>query len=78
MAQVRFGFGGGGGNKDESDGGGGGGGMIAEPTGVLEVTPEGTRVIAFEDKRKLFVALATGFGLGALIVTLTRSKRIET
>jgi uncharacterized spore protein YtfJ len=78
MAQVRYGFGGGGGKKDESDGGGGGGGMIAKPTGAVEVTPEGTRVIAFEDKRKLFAALATGFALGALIVTLTRSKRIGT
>jgi uncharacterized spore protein YtfJ len=72
-AQFRYGFGGGGGKKkDESDGGGGGGGMIAKPTGVLEITPEGTRFVAFEDKRKLIAALATGFALGALIVTLTR------
>ena len=78
MAQVRYGFGGGGGKKDESDGGGGGGGMIAKPTGAVEVTPEGTRVIAFEDKRKLFTALATGFVLGALIVAFTRPKHIET
>jgi uncharacterized spore protein YtfJ len=78
MAQVRYGFGGGGGGgkKDESDGGGGGGG--AKPTGVLEITPEGTRFIAFEDTRKLITALATGFVLGALIVKLTKPKGIET
>ena len=77
MAQVQYGFGGGGGKKNESDGGGGGGGMIAKPTGVLEITPEGTRFIAFEDTRRLIAALATGFALGALIVTFTRAKRIE-
>jgi uncharacterized spore protein YtfJ len=77
MAQVRYGFGGGGGKKDESDGGGGGGGMIAKPAGVMEITSEGTRFVAFDDKRKLIAALAAGFALGALIVTLTRPKRIE-
>jgi uncharacterized spore protein YtfJ len=76
MAQVRYGFGGGGGNKDGREGGGGGG-MIAKPIGVLETTPEGTRFIPFEDKRKLIAALATGFALGALIVRLTRPKNIE-
>jgi hypothetical protein len=76
MAQVRYGFGGGGGAKDASDGGGGGG-MIAKPSGVVEITPEGTRFIPFEDKRKFLAALAAGFALGALIVTFTRSKRIE-
>jgi uncharacterized spore protein YtfJ len=77
MAQVRYGFGGGGGKKNGSEGGGGGGGMIAKPTGVLEITPEVTRFIPFEDKRKLITALATGFALGALIVKLTRPKNIE-
>ena len=51
--------------------------MIAKPTGVLEITPEGTRFIAFEDTRKVITAVATGLALGALIVTLTRPKRIE-
>jgi uncharacterized spore protein YtfJ len=78
MAQVRYGFGGGGGKKDESEGGGGGGGMIAKPTGILEITPEGTQFLAFEDNRKLIAALATGFALGALMVALARPKRIET
>jgi uncharacterized spore protein YtfJ len=63
MAQVRYGFGGSGDKKDGRDGGGCGGGMIAKSTGVLEVTPEGTRLIPFEDKRKLISALATGFAL---------------
>jgi hypothetical protein len=77
MAQVRYGFGGVGDNKDGSDGGGGGGGMIAKPTGVVEITPEGTPFIPFEDKRKLIAALATGFALGALVVRLTRPRSIE-
>jgi uncharacterized spore protein YtfJ len=77
IAHVRYGFGGDGGNKDGREGGGGGGGMIAKPSGALEVTPEGTRFIPFEDKRKLITTLATGFALGALIVTLTRPKHIE-
>jgi hypothetical protein len=51
--------------------------VIAKPTGVLEITPDGTRFIAFEDKRKLIASLATGFALGALIVMLTRPKNIE-
>ena len=50
----------------------GSGGMIAKPTGVPALTSEGTQFIAFEDKRTLIAALATGFALGALIVSFTR------
>jgi hypothetical protein len=73
MAQVRCGFGEGGWQKDGS----GGGGVRTKPTGILEFTSEDTRFLAFDDKRRLVAALATDFALGALIVALTRPKRIE-
>jgi uncharacterized spore protein YtfJ len=78
-AQVRYAFGGGGGNKRESDGGGGGGGRVsARPCGALEVTPEGTRFIAFDDRPRIGAALALGFMLGAAAVaSLTGTRRVE-
>jgi uncharacterized spore protein YtfJ len=74
VVRVRYGFGGGVGKTDEG-GGGAGGGVVAQPAGALEITPAGTRFIEFEDKRKLAAALAAGFALGVLIVSLTTSKR---
>jgi uncharacterized spore protein YtfJ len=79
-AQVRYGFGGGGGRPkgEESLGGGGGGGRVfASPCGALEITPEGTRFIAFGDQRKLGAALALGFVLGAALVALCGTQRVE-
>jgi uncharacterized spore protein YtfJ len=81
-AQVRYAFGGGGGTKggaDDPNGGGGGGGgrVFAQPCGALEITPEGTRFIPFEDRRTLGAALAIGFVLGAALVMLTGDRRIE-
>lgn len=78
-AQVRYAFGGGGGNKRESDGGGGGGGRVsARPCGALEVTPEGTRFLAFDDRSRIGAALALGFILGAAAVaSLTGTRRVE-
>ena len=73
VAQVRYAFGGGGGNK----GGGGGGRVAARPCGALEVTPEGTRFIVFDDRLKMAAALALGFVLGAAVVALTGTRRIE-
>ncbi len=76
-AQVRYGFGGGGGTKNEQEGGGGGGGGVsARPCGALEITAEGTRFIAFDDRAKMGAALALGFVLGAVAV-LTRTRRSE-
>ena len=82
-AQVRYAFGGGGGGakrEDEADahnGGGGGGRVSARPCGALEITPEGTRFIAFDDRRTAGAALALGFILGAALVALTGTPRIE-
>ncbi|MGB8771130.1 MAG: spore germination protein GerW family protein [Candidatus Korobacteraceae bacterium] len=75
VARIRYGMGAGGGsfsrdNSSGSDtpsgksGGGGGGGIIASPKGVLEVSPAGTRFIAFADRKRLSVAVAAGFLFG--------------
>jgi uncharacterized spore protein YtfJ len=81
VAQVGYAFGGGGGTKDEGEspkGGGGGGGKVsARPCGALEVTPEGTRFIDFVDRPRMGAALALGFVLGAAVVALTGTRRIE-
>ena len=79
VAQVGYAFGGGGGAKAESpNGGGGGGGKVsARPCGALEVTPEGTRFIDFVDRPRMGAALALGFVLGAAVVALTGTRRIE-
>ena len=82
VAQVGYAFGGGGGAKDEGDspkggGGGGGGRVFARPSGALEVTPEGTRFIDFVDRPRMGAALALGFVLGAAVVALTGTRRIE-
>jgi uncharacterized spore protein YtfJ len=79
-AQVRYGFGGGGGSrsKDEEapNGGGGAGGRVsARPCGALEITPEGTRFIAFGDQRQFGVALVFGFLLGAAAVACSGLRR---
>jgi uncharacterized spore protein YtfJ len=79
-AQVRYAFGAGGGrpNADEGPGGGGGGGrFFARPCGALEVTPEGARFIAFHDGRTMGAALAIGFVLGAAVVAVTGTRKIE-
>jgi uncharacterized spore protein YtfJ len=76
-AQIRYAFGGGGGHArgDAEAPGGGGGRVSARPYGVVEVTPEGTRFIAFEGLRMMGAALALGFVLGAAVVALTGTRR---
>ena len=79
-AQVRYAFGGGGGARGEAgdhNGGGAGGRVSARPCGALEVTPEGTRFIAFDDRRTTGAALALGFILGAAVAALMGTPRIE-
>ena len=78
-AEVRFTFGGGGGapKRDAELSGGGGGRVSARPTGALEVTPEGTRFIPFDDPRRTVAALALGFLLGVAVASLSGTKRIE-
>ena len=78
-AQFSYAFGGGGGAKGDAhgEGGGGGGKVSARPCGALEITSEGTRFIAFADRRRMGIALALGFALGAVVTALTRTRRIE-
>jgi len=79
-AQVRYAFGGGGGggkpNGEEAGGGGGGGRVAAQPCGALEITPQGTRFIPFDDWRKTAAALALGFLLGAAVMALSSQKTL--
>jgi uncharacterized spore protein YtfJ len=76
VARVAYGFGGGGGlSRNQAaespemngEGGGGGGGAHAVPAGVVEITPEGTRFLRFDDWRPLAAAAIVGFGLGAVL-----------
>lgn len=77
-ARFRYAFGGGGGGRDSDGSGGGGGGRIsARPCGVIEVTPEGTRFIAYSDRARMGAALALGFLLGAAVAALAPTRRIE-
>ena len=56
---------------------GGGGGVSARPSGALEITPEGTRFLNFDNHRTAGIALALGFVLGAAVVALTVGRRAE-
>lgn len=80
VARVAYGFGGGGGLSArhagqrgdlDGEGGGGGGGVRAVPAGVVEITPEQTRFLRFDEWRPLTVAAAFGFGLGVLLTRWT-------
>jgi uncharacterized spore protein YtfJ len=80
VARVRYGFGGGGGShrgEEGTGGGGGGGGVTARPVGVVEISPEGTRFIPFDERRAKGMALALGFVLGAAVVALSGTKHVE-
>lgn len=84
VAKVAYGFGGGAGkphhkNGDNSDveGGGGGGGAVAAPYGVLEVTPDGTKLIRFSDARKTIGAIALGLLFGVILSSRRRKKSLK-
>jgi len=79
VARVAYGFGRGFGSRREradgrgpSQGGGGGGGVRINPSGVLEVTDDGTRFVPYVDPQRLLVAAAAGAAIGALLVRRRR------
>jgi hypothetical protein len=45
------------------------------PCGALEITPEGTRYIHFEDLSRTGIALALGFIIGAAVVFFSAARR---
>lgn len=65
VARVKFGFGAGGG---KFTGSGGGGGVRADPAGMVEVTPAGSRFIPFRDHKQLVVAFGIGLLAGMLVL----------
>jgi len=76
-ARFRYGFGGGTGRRKadpDHPGGGAGGRITARPTGVIEITPQGTRCIAFESPARLGAAVAIGFLCGAALASLARRR----
>lgn len=78
VAKVCYTFGAGGGRRrQEHEGGGGGGGasVAAWPAGALEVTPAGTRFLAYHSARLLGLALGAGFVLGAAVALAGRCGR---
>jgi uncharacterized spore protein YtfJ len=77
VARIRYAFGGGGGNRHEHEGGGGGGCVSAGPCGALEVTSDGARFVHFDQRQKIGAALALGFLLGAAVMALKGTQRIE-
>jgi hypothetical protein len=46
---------------------GGGGGVRVAPSGVLEITPEGTRYVEFGQMPRLAGAFVAGLAVGALL-----------
>jgi uncharacterized spore protein YtfJ len=77
VARVSYAFGGGGGVREgepASQWGGGGGRLSAVPAGVIEITSEGTRFIAFLDWRKLASVVGVSFALGFLFSTWRQSS----
>ena len=87
VARVRYGFGGGGGTQDDAPssdsgetpqqtiGGGGGGGAEVSPVGFIEITPDETRYVSFEDRRRVIRALVIGLLLGIFLLRRRRRRQ---
>ena len=84
VARVRYGFGGGGGTQivqpatEEGDahpqtGGGGAGGVDVSPIGFIEVTPDETRYVSFETRKRIIRAAV--FALLLAFILLRRRRR---
>lgn len=81
VARITYGFGGGYGQgskmraipslfteeKPKGEGAGGGGGIYAKPKGVYEITPKRTRFIPANGTQQLFIGMAVGFLIKALL-----------
>ena len=79
VAKVRYGFGGGGGTAAtdsssgdgerplQSEGGGAGGGIEVIPVGFIEVTPDETRYVSFENTRRIVKAITLVSLLGVFV-----------
>ena len=71
VAKVRYGFGAGfgegEGSEDPGHGGGGGGGVEVTPIGIIEITPDSTNYISFEDRSRMIKA-GFAFGLIAMFI----------
>ena len=83
VARVRYGFGGGGGSrtpepvgdegeKPQDTGGGGGGGVDVTPVGFIEITPDGTRYVSIEDRKRIMRLVLVGLVLGFLLLRRRR------
>ncbi len=86
VAKVAYGFGGGAGSKKApasaagkeapaKTGEGAGGGVAAKPVGVVEVTDEETKFVAFGQTKKLAWAAAVGSAVGVLLGLLLGGRR---
>ena len=80
VAAVAYGFGGGGGSGMDENGKGGGegsggmGGVRVQPVGVLEVTPEETRLVAVIDWTRVITTAISFIGVW-MIVRALRGRR---
>jgi uncharacterized spore protein YtfJ len=82
VARVAYVFGGGGGslskagneNDGKNEAGGGGGGCAVRPVGVVEITGDYTRYIAFGLVPKLTAGVMAGMLLGYLLGRLRRKE----
>ena len=85
VARVRYGFGGGGGSQGgeptteegqthPQTGGGGGGGVDVTPVGFIEVTPDETRYVSIEDRKRIIRAILFGTLLGFLLLWRRRRR----
>jgi uncharacterized spore protein YtfJ len=78
VAAVRYAFGGGGGGARgdaEAQNAGGGGRVSVWPCGALEITPEGSRFVEFEDSKRTAAGVAVGFVLGLAVALLVSGAR---
>ena len=52
--------------------GGGGGGVDVTPVGFIEITPDGTRYVSIEDRKRIMRLVLVGLVLGFLLLRRRR------